>query len=78
MVEQPRHEPMPDLQMSQGRRTSFVVRVTQDSRGTISGVIEQVATGAKEPFAGIETIPSVIANMLEGAVVQAPYKEGSR
>lgn len=50
--------------MSQGKRTSFVVRVAQDARGEVSGVIEQVATGAKEPFAGIEAIGPVIAGML--------------
>jgi hypothetical protein len=36
--------------MSDGRRASFFIRVVQDRRGQISGVIERVATGAKEAF----------------------------
>jgi hypothetical protein len=50
--------------MSQGSRTSFVVRVTQDGGGLLSGVIERVATGAKETFTGMEAIGSVIVQML--------------
>jgi hypothetical protein len=50
--------------MSQGRRSSFVVRVAEDRRGQISGVIERVATGAKEAFTDVETIGRVIIRML--------------
>ena len=42
--------------MSQVRRASFVVRVAQSRRGQVSGVIEQVATGAKEAFTDMEAI----------------------
>ena len=51
--------------MSQDRRTSFVVRVAQDKRGQVSGVVERVATGAKEAFTGMEAIGRVIARMLQ-------------
>jgi hypothetical protein len=50
--------------MTQGRRASFVVRVAQDGRGEVSGVVERVATGAKEAFTSVEAIGRVIARML--------------
>ena len=53
--------------MSEIRRASFVVRAVQDERGDVSGVIEQVATGAKEAFTGIEAIGLVIEKMLHAA-----------
>ena len=52
--------------MSGARRVSFVVRAAQDARGEISGVVERVATGAKEAFTGAEAIGRVIAEMLRG------------
>ena len=36
-----------EVRMSRGRRASFVVRIVQDRRTEVSGVIERVATGAK-------------------------------
>ncbi len=51
--------------MGQGKRASFVVRAIQDRRGRVSGVIERVATGAKEAFTGMEAIGRVITEMLE-------------
>ena len=51
--------------MSEGRHASFVIRVVQDRRGQISGVIERVATGAKEAFTSKEVIGGVIARMLQ-------------
>jgi hypothetical protein len=53
--------------MGQVRRTSFVVRVVQDRRGHVSGVVERVATGAKEAFTGMEAIGGVLMRMLQGA-----------
>jgi len=53
--------------MSEIRRASFVVRAVQDERGDVSGVVEQVATGAKEAFTGIEAIGLVIEKMLQAA-----------
>jgi hypothetical protein len=58
--------------MSQGRRASFVVRIVQDRRTEVSGVIERVATGAKEVFRGVEAIGPVIMAMLRGARVVPP------
>ena len=52
--------------MSQDKRSSFVVRVAEDRRGRVSGVIERVATGAKEAFTDVEAIGRVIMRMLQG------------
>jgi hypothetical protein len=51
--------------MSGVKRTSFVVRVLGDRRGQPSGVIERVATGAKEAFRGLEAIGPVIKEMFQ-------------
>lgn len=51
---------------SQARTVSFVVRAVQDGHGELSGIVERVATGAKEPFTGIAAIGPVIARMLQG------------
>lgn len=58
--------------MGRGRRASFVVRTVQDARGEVSGVIERVATGAKEAFTGVQAIGPVIARMLEGEGARLP------
>ena len=50
--------------MSRGRRSSFVVRIVEDRRGQVSGVIERVATGAKVAFGDLEAIGRVISRML--------------
>jgi hypothetical protein len=63
--------------MSQGRRTSFVVRVLRDSKGQLNGVIERVATGAKETFAGMEAIGRVIVQMLQRDGAPADTGAGS-
>ena len=47
------------------RRVSFIVRVALDSQGSLSGVIERVATGAKEAFQGVEAIGPVITRMMQ-------------
>jgi hypothetical protein len=51
--------------VSRARRASFMVRVVRDRRGQVSGVIERVATGAKEAFHGVEAIGPVIARMVQ-------------
>ena len=51
--------------MGGDRRASFVVRAVRDRRGQVSGVIERVATGAKEAFTGMEAIGEMIVRMLE-------------
>ena len=50
--------------MTRGTRASFVVRVVQNRRGQINGVIERVATGAKEAFTDMEAIGRIILKML--------------
>ena len=51
--------------VSRVTRASFIVRVVRDRRGQVSGVIERVATGAKEGFEGVEAIGPVIKRMVE-------------
>ena len=53
--------------MSSVKRASFVVRVVQNRQGQVSGVIERVATGAKEGFTGMEAIGRGIMGMLQKA-----------
>jgi hypothetical protein len=50
--------------VTRGTRASFMVRVVRDRRGTVCGVIERVATGAKEAFPRVEAIGPVIARLL--------------
>jgi hypothetical protein len=50
--------------MSRVSRASFVVRVVHDRTGQVSGVIERVATGAKEAFTDMEVIGRIIQRML--------------
>ena len=50
--------------MGRFKRTSFVLRVVQDERGQASGIVERVATGAKEAFAGMEELGPIILRML--------------
>jgi hypothetical protein len=45
--------------------TTFIVRLTRDARG-VCGVVERVATGAKQRFEGFEGIGRVIAGMVAG------------
>jgi hypothetical protein len=63
--------------MGQMRRVSFVVRVVQGRRGQVSGVIERVATGAKEAFTGMEAVGRVIMLMLQGATVLPGVASGA-
>ena len=52
--------------MSQGRRSSFVVRVAEDRRGQVSGVIERMATGVKD-----EHVDGMLSHLLSfGQVFQ--------
>jgi hypothetical protein len=66
--------------VSQLRRASFIVRVVRDSQGKVSGVIERVATGAKEAFQGMEAIGPLIDRMVqgEGTDPPAPREKPSR
>jgi hypothetical protein len=50
--------------MSPGRRASFVIRAVEDGSGRLSGIIERVATGAKEAFRGTEAVGEVMQRML--------------
>ena len=61
--------------MSQGRRDSFIVRVSLDRSGQLTGVVERVATGAKQTFTGVDAIGTVIACMLAPTLRPVPLAE---
>jgi len=42
-----------------------VVRIDRDDEGSVTGVIERVRTGQKEPFSSLEAIAGLIARMVE-------------
>ena len=48
------------------RPMTFIVRIIVDEGGAISGVVEQVRTGGKEPIHATEDISRVIAVMVAG------------
>jgi hypothetical protein len=62
--------------MNQGRRDSFVVRVSLDRSGQLTGVVERVATGAKQTFTGVDAIGTVIAGMLAPTLRPVPRADG--
>lgn len=49
------------------RFATFIVRISYDRAGRISGVVEWVRTGEKTRFHGVDAISEVIAGMLERA-----------
>jgi hypothetical protein len=63
--------------VSRVRRASFIVRVVRDRRGKVSGVIERVATGAKEAFQDAEAIGPVIERMVQRDAPTRPLPPGS-
>jgi hypothetical protein len=60
------------------RRSSFIVRLDRDDKGAVSGVIERVRTGKKEPFRGFEAIGGVIARMVEAESARPPAPRAPR
>ena len=64
--------------MKRGRRVSFVVRVVEDRQGQAGGVVERVATGAKETFGDLEAIGRVIRHMLSDEPPRPPNRRGAR
>ena len=45
---------------------TFIVRVSVDEAGGVTGIVEQVRTGQKKRFEGTEAIGPLIARMLGG------------
>jgi hypothetical protein len=60
------------------RRTSFIVRVVEQAPGYVNGVIELVATGAKEVFSGTDLIGPTIQRMLRREAFSRPTARPSR
>jgi len=46
------------------RSLSFIVRVSENERGILTGVVEHLRTGRKERFDDLESIARVIASLL--------------
>jgi hypothetical protein len=51
--------------MSQHERITFIVRLTRDERGHLSGIVERVRTGEKEQFREVEALGVLIAQMVK-------------
>lgn len=46
------------------RQAVFIVRLTRDPAGRVTGVVERVRTGEKERFTGVEEIGPLVAELL--------------
>lgn len=44
---------------------TFVVRLSRDEAGRVTGIVERVRTGEKARFEGVAAIATVIARMAE-------------
>ena len=57
---------------------TFVVRLTRDRAGRITGVVEQVKTGRKARVEGLDAVGRAIAKMIDspGADLQNPTETG--
>jgi len=44
---------------------TFIVRLTRDDRGGLSGVVERVRSGEKQRFHGVAALAEIIAAMAE-------------
>jgi len=47
-----------------GSTVTFIVRLTQDKTGQITGIVQQVKTGRKERVEGLEAVGRTIAEMI--------------
>jgi hypothetical protein len=47
-----------------GRPVTFIIRVRLEEGGSISGMVEQVRTGRKEPVRAIEDVGRIIATIV--------------
>ena len=48
----------------EGSKMTFIVRLTRDEVGSISGVVEQVKTGLKARVEGLDAVDRAIAEMI--------------
>jgi hypothetical protein len=49
---------------------TFIVRLSRDETGRLTGIVERVRTGQKERFEGLAAIAPLIARMAEADHVQ--------
>ena len=46
---------------------TFILRVSVDEAGRVSGIVERARTGEKERFQGLEALGPLIAHLVEDA-----------
>ncbi len=44
---------------------TLIVRITRESRGRCSGIVERVRTGEKNRFTGVKALAGIIARMVD-------------
>ena len=52
--------------------STFIVRLSRDHEGHLTGIVERVRTGQKERFQGLDHIGEVIGRMVAGAATNPP------
>jgi hypothetical protein len=57
---------------------TFIVRLTRDDRGGLSGVVERVRSGEKQRFDGVAALPDLIAAMVEREATMKRRQEPTR
>ena len=55
---------------------TFIVRLSIDDTGRVTGIVERVRTGQKERVQGVEAIGEVIARMAAGTERDTRITEG--
>ena len=63
---------MSDRTDTLGRALTFIVRMSIDDRGAITGVVERVQTGEKQRFEDVPTLGAVIARMISPSTAALP------
>jgi hypothetical protein len=49
---------------------TFVVRLSRDEAGRVTGIVERVRTGEKERFDSVHAIATVIARMVDADTIE--------
>ena len=57
---------------------TFVVRLTRDDGGALSGVVERVRTGEKQRFDSVAALAELIAGMAERETTMRRQEERAR
>jgi hypothetical protein len=57
---------------------TFVVRLSRDAAGQVTGIVERVRTGEKERFEGVAAIATLIARMVGIDHIRSEEEEDPR